>query len=203
MVWRRRERLLREAEEHERLEALGKEKRARQAERLATAREQSIAHASRPSLRHSICVVRKPNGSVFIDIYFRAANGPNMIDGPPLRLESMDDAELLGAAVLEGLTTSYSRILPACNPRTAPPKLEDLQWRGAKTWSEYLQHATSVHVDVYAERGEQGEAIAITPNHNLGRSRSEPIPDAASTLIYESAEQLGRAVQEAMTKATA
>lgn len=163
-------------------------------------RERLLARWKRGAVHHSICVMRKPNGRVFVDSYFEIANGPTTIDGAPLVLHSMDDAGQLGEAVLEGLAKSFRRILPQRNLRTDPPHLDYPLERRAKTWSEYRRHATMVHVD--ADYEERIDAVTLTPYHNMGRSTSQPITDAKFTITFESPEQLGRVVQNAMARAT-
>lgn len=187
-------------EERERLANEERREKERHAIWWSEERERLLARWKRGSPRHLISVARKPNGRVFIDTYFEIANGPSAIHGPPLVLQSMDDARQLGEAVLEGLAVSYRRILPERNLRIHRPQCDYPRARQAKTWSEYRRHVTMV--DVTAVYEEQIEEITLTPNHNMGRSSSVPISEAAFTITYESAEQLGRAVQEAMTKAT-
>lgn len=142
----------------------------------------------------------KPKGHVFIDVHSDTLNGFSLVDGPPVTLPSMDDAEALGVAVLEALSRSNRRFLPARNLRTEPLGDELLEGRKAKTWSEYRRHARSVFVS--GSFAETPVGVELGPWHNLGRGRSEPISGARFTITYESPEQLGRAVQAAMAKAT-
>ncbi len=75
-----------------------------------------------------------------------------------------------------------------------------LEMRKAKSWSEYLRHAR--YVRIYASCADIPTVVAFQPYHNMGRSRGQAISEAKFTITYESPEQLGRAVQAAMAKAT-
>lgn len=148
----------------------------------------------------SVEVIVKPNGRVFIDVYSTTMNQFSIVDGPPVTLSSLDDARALGLAVLEAMSRSNRMFLPARNLRTQPLGGELLEWRKAKSWAEYRRHARTVSLS--ATCAEAPTLIMARPWHNRGRGISVPIPDARFSIDYESPEQLGRAVQEAMAKAT-
>lgn len=149
---------------------------------------------------HSVNVLVKPNGRVSIDVLSYTDNGFEIPDGPPLTLDSLDDAQRLGEAILAGLALSNRAFLPERNLRTEPIGGELLEWRRVKTWAQYVRHVRSV--SVRAEYDAVVEAVRITPERNEGRTRFTPVPGGAVTITYESPAQLGRAVQEAMDRAT-
>lgn len=141
------------------------------------------------------------DGRVFVQAYSRAENGPRVADGLPEVVASIDDASAVGAAVVAGLHRSNAQILPAVDLRDPSLGQETWEWAGVNSWAEYT-------------RGVRGIAVAATFNENLGEVSLEPqhkegarggyrqIGDAIFTVTYESDEQLGHAVQEALELST-
>lgn len=102
---------------------------------------------------------------------------------------------------MEALKLSNIRPLPSRNLRTDPPSAEFLSWLGLKTYAQYARGVRRISVD--ASFHDVIELLRLTPEHNGGaRSGFTPISEHRLTMHYESPEQLGRAVQEAMKKAT-
>lgn len=184
MGWLARRPERRRRERHERQRAL----ELREASLIKWARE------------HSVGVVVKRNGRVFIDIRSRTENGFALPVGAPLAIDSSDDATLLGETILQGLAQSNREFLPERNLRTHPLGGEVFDLRKVKSWAEWVRHARLV--SIRADYDDAVGEIRITPWHNHGRSRASVVEGGEVTIVYESPAQLGRAVQEAMAKAS-
>lgn len=184
MGWlaRRRERRRRERRERQR------ELEMREANLIEWARE------------HSVGVVVKKNGRVFIDIHAMTENGFTLPVGAPLALDSSDDATLLGETILKGLSQSNREFLPERNLRTHPLGGEVFELRKVKSWAEWVRHARLV--SIRADYDDVVREIRITPWHNHGRNRVSVVEEGEVTIVYESPEHLGRAVQEAIALAS-
>ncbi|WP_157560097.1 hypothetical protein [Microbacterium sp. H83] len=141
------------------------------------------------------------DGSVFVQTYSEMTGLADIGDGLPLVVESMNDPERLGAVVLDALRASNRRPLPYRNLREDPPDREFLAWLGVQSYGRYMRGVRSLGVDAHFD--EVIREITITPESNDGpRGGFSPISEERFSIMFESPEQLGRAVQAAMAKAT-
>lgn len=151
--------------------------------------------------KHSVSVELQRAGRVFVQPYTQTLEGASIADGLPTVIASIEDAEVLGAAVVHALGVSNRRPLPPRDLRVDPPGREFLEWLGLRSYVQYAKGVRTVSVRAtYSDR--IGEVV-LTPERNEGRRGGfTPIVEDRSTLSFESPEQLGRAVQEAMARAT-
>jgi hypothetical protein len=124
------------------------------------------------------------------------------MDGLPEVLARIDDAEMLGRTVVGALHASNRRPLPDRNLRNDPPDREFLAWLGLRSFAQYMRGVRNVSVRAFFD-DEIGE-VSLSPSRNEGpRGGFTPILEECFSVAFESTEHLGRAVQEAMKKATA
>ncbi len=115
---------------------------------------------------HSLQVSVQRDGRVFVHPYSLTQSGFRIMDGLPDVVESLENAEILGEALVAALHASNRRSLPDRNLRTDPPDRE------------------------------------LTPSRNEGpRGGFTPMTEERFSVAFENPAQLGRAVQEAMSKA--
>lgn len=151
---------------------------------------------------HIVSVDWLKDGRVLVQPYSCTANGFDIGDGLPHVLRGSSDAAELGQIVLQALGESNRRPLPARDLRADPPDRELLAWMGLKTAGQYMKGVREV--SLYAVYDSEITTVRIAPQRNGGpRGAFTDIKEERVILDYESPEQLGRAVQEAMTKATA
>ncbi len=140
------------------------------------------------------------DGRVLFHTYTQTVDGFRILDGLPEVLLAIDDSLAVGGAVVAALRASNRRPLPSRNLRTHPPDRELLQWLGLKSYGQFMRGVRSVQL--IADFDEEIGDVAVSSLHNGGKEGFVPIQGEAFTLSFESPEQLGRAVQQAMTKAT-
>lgn len=150
---------------------------------------------------HFVRVSLLPDGRVFIQPYSFTENGFRIGDGLPMVLPDLANSDRLGAALTEALNASNQRALPARDLRADPPDREFLAWLGVRTYSQYMRGVRSVSLRAIYDQVVAD--VTITPSRNAGPGGGfTAIADEQISVMYESPEQLGRAVQEAMAKAT-
>lgn len=117
----------------------------------------------------------------------------------------MINAQVLGSSIVAALHASNRRPLPNRNLRVDPPDRELLEWLGLRTYGQYMRGVRTLSVKASYVNTDIAEAeVAITPERNeCPRGGFTPILEERFSITYENPEQLGRAVQEAMEKATA
>jgi hypothetical protein len=137
---------------------------------------------------------------VFVHPYSLTESGFRIMDGLPDVVESLEDAEVLGEALVAALYASNRRSLPDRNLRTDPPDREFLAWLGVRSYGQYMSRVRDVGVLAFFD--DQIGEVELTPSRNEGsRGGFTPILEERFSITFESAEQLGRAVQEAMKRA--
>lgn len=152
--------------------------------------------------RHIVSVDWLKDGRVLVQPYSCTTNGFDIGDGLPHVLMGNTDAAELGEVVVQALHESNRRPLPARNLRTDPPERELLAWMGLKTVGQYMKGTRGV--SLYAVYDSEITTVRILPQRNGGaRGAFTGIKEERVVLDYESPEQLGRAVQDALQKATA
>ena len=150
---------------------------------------------------HYVRVSAQRDGRVFVQPMSFTANGFMISDGLPEVVDGIDDAEVLGVVVTAALHTSNRRPLPARDLRNDPPDREFLAWLGVRSWSQYKRGVRSL--GVLAMFDDEIAEVSLTPSRNDGpRGGFTPISEERFSITFESPEQLGRAVQDAMSKAT-
>jgi hypothetical protein len=154
-----------------------------------------------PMKQRHVDVMLYRDKRVFLFVYSRCENGPSISVGLPTVLPSISDSATLGSALVQCLHESNATVLPACDWRADPPDRELLQWLGLTTYKQYQRGVRSVSVS--AKFSDAPAEIEITPERNERRGGFTPISEKRLSIMFESAEQLGRAVGEAMKKATA
>ncbi|MCI1018871.1 hypothetical protein HWD99_09560 [Microbacterium sp. C5A9] len=143
------------------------------------------------------------DGRVFIQPYSKTWEGASIGDGLPSVIASMTDAQVLGSSIVAALHASNRRPLPNRNLRVDPPDREFLEWLGLRTYGQYMKGVRTLSVRAAYDNDDIAE-VMITPERNGGpRGGFTPLSDERRTVMFESPEQLGRAVQEAMKRATA
>ncbi|MFD5599346.1 hypothetical protein ACFWHR_04745 [Leucobacter sp. NPDC058333] len=145
----------------------------------------------------------RPDGRVFIEVYSLPVQGTWTLDGIPAVVPSIEDAEILGQAVLDGLERSSWRIIPAPDPRDNPMVQEVLDWAGARNWKAYTKGSRAV--SVYSRYSvAPPTAVDISPYERENSGAYSPIDEEHQEgVVFEGAEELGRLVQEAMKVARA
>lgn len=158
---------------------------------------------SLPVTPHSVAVMLRPDGRVFIEVYSRPINGPATIDGLPAVLPRIDDAAVLGDAILQGLERSTFRTMPAPDPGNNPMVEEILTWAGARDWKSYTKGSKSVGIFARYLTAPP-TTVSITPEAWNRKGGFSPIDDEyRENVPFASAEELGRLVQQAMKVARA
>jgi hypothetical protein len=151
----------------------------------------------------SVSVELQKNGRVFVQPYSKTFEGASIGDGLPAVIASMTDAQVLGSSIVAGLHASNRRPLPNRNLRVDPPDRELLEWLGLRTYGQYMRGVRTLSVRATYDNTDIAE-VTITPERNEGpRGGFTPILEERFSIDFESPEQLGRAVQEAMKKARA
>lgn len=151
---------------------------------------------------HIVSVHWFKDGRVLVQPYSRTTNGFNISDGLPHILRENGDATELGKVVVQALDESNRRPLPARDLRADPPERELLAGLGLKTVGQYMKGTRGV--SLYAVYDSEITTVRILPQRNGGaRGAFTGIEEERVVLDYESPEQLGRAVQDALQKATA
>ena len=151
----------------------------------------------------SVSVELQRDGRVFVQPYSKTFEGASIADGLPAVIASMADAQVLGSSIVAALHASNRRPLPNRNLRVDPPDRELLEWLGLRTYGQYMRGVRTLRVRASYDNTDIAE-VTITPSCNEGpRGGFTPILEERRTVTYETPEQLGRAVQEAMKKATA
>ncbi len=122
------------------------------------------------------------------------------MDGLPNVLKSHEEARILGDAVVAALHASNRAPLPDRDLRVDPPDREFLAWLGLRSYGQYMRKVRDVGVLAFFD--DQIGEVELTPSRNEGsRGGFTPLSDERRTVMFESPDQLGRAVQEAMKKA--
>ena len=143
------------------------------------------------------------DGRVFVQPYSKTFEGANIADGLPAVIASMTDAQVLGSSIVAALHASNRRPLPNRNLRVDPPDRELLEWLGLRTYGQYMRGVRTLSVRASYDDTDIAE-VTVTPKRNGGpRTGFTEIGEERVLLHYESPAQLGRAVLEAMKKATA
>lgn len=132
-------------------------------------------------------------GAIFIRTVSRTEHGLGMVDGPPATLAVGSPPGDVGEAVLASLARSRSVPHP-----TSWEGLNDdpmLREANVKTWSAFSRSASVVEVRLDAE-------FVLTPTRNEGaRGGFAHLNEKALHLpATASAEELGRAVEQAFTR---
>lgn len=152
---------------------------------------------------HSVSVELQRDGRVFVQPYSKTSEGASIGDGLPAVIASMTDAHVLGSSIVAALHASNRRPLPNRNLRVDPPDREFLEWRGLRTYGQYMRGVRTLSVRAAYDDDDLAE-VTITPERNGGsRGGFTPMSEERRSVTFESPEQLGRAVHEAMTKAIA
>ena len=147
-----------------------------------------------------VSVDLQKDGRVLFQPSSRTETGQSIFDGLPEVLESFDDPVAVGQALQAALDRSNARVLPRINHRTTDAAAEFLEFLGVKTWGAYMRGVRCVKV--LTKYGEPEGTVSILPYQNMGaRGGFVPIDGTRVELAYTTSEELGRAVQEAMTKA--
>ncbi|KTR85529.1 hypothetical protein [Leucobacter chromiiresistens] len=148
-------------------------------------------------------VMLRPDGRVFIEVYSRPVQGTWTLNGVPDVIPGIDDAERLGKAILDALERSTWRVIANPDPRNNPVTREVLKWAGARDWKQYTKGSKAVSVHARYAVGPPTSAN-ISPKERERSGAYAPIDDAYREGVhFESAEALGRLVQEAMKVARA
>ncbi|MCI1018870.1 hypothetical protein HWD99_09555 [Microbacterium sp. C5A9] len=155
----------------------------------------------RPLKKRNVNVMLYRDRRVFLFVYSDCVNGPSVSLGLPKVVAALTDADALGSAILQGLRESNATVHPARDWRADPPDREFLEWLGLATYRQYQRGVRSV--DVSAAFDHEPQEIEVVPERNERRGGFTPISQWRRMLTFESPEQLGRAVQEAMKKAIA
>jgi hypothetical protein len=151
---------------------------------------------------HSVHVSVQRDGRVFVHPYSLTVSGFSIMDGLPNVLKSQEEARILGDAVVAALHASNRAPLPDRDLRVDPPDREFLAWLGLRSYGQYMRKVRDVGVFAFFDG--QIEEVSLTPFRNEGsRGGFTPILEERFSITFESPEQLGRAVQEAMKKAVA
>ena len=137
---------------------------------------------------------------VFVHTYTETVDGFRIIDGLPRVLGGIGDSIAVGDAVVAALRASNRRPLPSRNLRIHPPDRDLLQWLGLRSYGQFMRGVRSVQL--IADFDEEIGDITVSPLRNGGKEGFMTIQGGAFTLSFDSPEQLGRAVQQAMGKAT-
>jgi hypothetical protein len=149
---------------------------------------------------HSLQVSVQRDGRVFVHPYSLTQSGFRIMDGLPDVVESLENAEILGEALVAALHASNRRSLPDRNLRTDPPDREFLAWLGLRSYGQYMRKVRDVSVLAFFD-DHIGE-VELTPSRNEGpRGGFTPMIEERFSVAFENPAQLGRAVQEAMSKA--
>jgi len=137
---------------------------------------------------------------VFVHPYSLTVSGFSIMDGLPNVLKSHEEARILGDAVVAALHASNRAPLPDRDLRVDPPDREFLAWLGLRSYGQYMRKVRDVGVLAFFD--DQIGEVELTPSRNEGsRGGFTPLSDERRTVMFESPDQLGRAVQEAMKKA--
>lgn len=139
------------------------------------------------------------DGRVFVQPFSTTENGFDISDGLPAMLPSIVAAPELGAAVVEALDKANRRLLPPVDPRAPASDSEFLALTGFKSYAHYSRGVRAV--SLRAEYDGHLDSVRIVPMRGE-RGGFVPITEEKAVIAYEGPEQLGRAVQEAMKKAT-
>ena len=171
-------------------------------ERVAT-RVAEVDAEDLPVTPHNIVVMLRPDGRVFIEVYSRPVQGTWTLNGVPDVIPGIDDAERLGKAILDALERSTWRVIANPDPRNNPVTREVLKWAGARNWKQYTRGSKAV--SVYARYAvAPPTSVDISPGARERSGAFVPIRDAHREGVrFQSAEELGRLVQEAMKVARA
>lgn len=150
----------------------------------------------------SVSVELQRDGRVFVQPYSKTFEGASIGDGLPAVIASMTDAQVLGSSIVAGLHASNRRPLPNRNLRVDPPDRELLEWLGLRTYGQGMRGVRTLSVRATYDNTDIAE-VTITPERNEGpRGGFTPILEERFSIMYENPEQLGRAAQVAMKKAT-
>ncbi|WP_312171059.1 hypothetical protein [Microbacterium sp.] len=137
---------------------------------------------------------------MFVHPYSLTVSGFSIMDGLPNVLKSHEEARILGDAVVAALHASNRAPLPDRDLRVDPPDREFLAWLGLRSYGQYMRKVRDVGVLAFFD--DQIGEVELTPSRNEGsRGGFTPLSDERRTVMFESPDQLGRAVQEAMKKA--
>lgn len=141
------------------------------------------------------------DGRIFVHSLSTTPDGVHVFNGLPRVVGPETDAEEFGVILADALNDSNRRPLPERDLFLNPPDREFLDWLGVSTFGRYMRGVRSV--GLFARYDNVLESVYVTPRRNEGnRGGFTPIMEERVLLDYESPEQLGRAVQEAMKKAT-
>lgn len=152
---------------------------------------------------HTVAVMLRPDGRVFVEVYSQPHTGASILDGLPAVLESADDAKALGKAVLDGLERSTFDLHSADELMNRPPMDEFLKWAGARNWKAYTKGSKSV--TVFSRYSFAPPAtVNITPQKRDSGGGFSPLSEERRVGVsFAGAEELGRLLQEALKLARA
>lgn len=156
-----------------------------------------------PMIPHSVAVMLRPDGRVFIEVYSQPQSGAPTLDGLPLVLQGADDPKVLGQGVLDALERSTYDVMPAPDHRNNPMVKELLAWAGARNWKAYTKGSKSV--SVFSRYSVAPPAtVNITPDKRDSDGGFSSISEERRVdVAFTGAEELGRLVQEALKIARA
>ena len=158
---------------------------------------------SLPVTPHNVVIMLRPDGRVFIETYSQPHTGARISDGFPLVLAGLEDPVVLGQAILDGLERSTYDVYSADELRSRPTLDELFAWAGARNWKQYTRGSKAVSVYARYAVGPPTSAN-ISPEERKRSGAYAPIDDAYREGVhFQSAEELGRSVQEAMKVARA
>lgn len=141
------------------------------------------------------------DGRVLVQTNSRSDTRQWLPNGLPVALASLDDAEALGATVMEGIRASPMTVLPTRDLRADPPDRELLAWLGVPDYATYAKGLRMVIVHGFFDEGE--DHLIVTPQNNEGpRGGFTPMTEHRVKLFDLAPVTVGRAVQEAGRLAT-
>lgn len=149
---------------------------------------------------HNVSVFLEPSGRYLVETYSRTVDLARIMDGAPQAVPAGASTAELGAAVLEGLRrTRYDMPRRATIPK---PAEDFLRFAGKSSWGAFVGGVRAV--GVRSDYDHQLTEFQLTPETNEGpRGGFTPIVELIRTVPYESPEQLGQAVLDALEQATA
>ncbi|SDQ17105.1 hypothetical protein [Leucobacter chromiiresistens] len=158
---------------------------------------------SLPVHPHNASIMLRPDGRVFIETYSQPHTGAWISDGFPIVLAGLEGPVVLGEAILDGLERSTYDVYSADELRSRPTLDELYAWAGVRNWKQYTKGSKSV--SVYSRYAVAPPTSAnISPEERERSGACAPIDDAYREGVrFQSAEELGRLVQEAMNDARA